>query len=136
MKEFKNCPICDTLKPIEDFGKYFSKERGKYRIQNYCKDCQKVEKTRRSKEYYENNKEKRLAYCKQYRDKNKKVINKKRKKFKEKYTKELKDCYVVEQITRRLKMNSKDVREYPGLIEAYRANILLKRTIKEVKNEQ
>lgn len=132
--KFKVCPICKTAKSLENYGKYFSKERQKYRIQNYCNDCQKPEKKKRSKESFETHKEERLQYAKDYRKKNKVAVNKKRKVFQKKYVEVLKDCYVAENLAKRWKVKSKDIRAIPGLIEASRANILLKRTIKKLQD--
>lgn len=44
---YKICPICKIKKSIEEFDKYFSKERKKYRIGNYCKLCARTISVRR-----------------------------------------------------------------------------------------
>ena len=53
----KHCKTCDTTKPLADFGLL----RGKPR--HICKDCRKLE----SKEWYENNKDRKKELSKQYK---------------------------------------------------------------------
>lgn len=127
----KTCPICKIRKRNNQFDKYFSKERGKYRLQNYCKTCQPAEKTKRSKEYYQRYSEERKEYVRKYRadPKNKTKLKKMSYKFKKKYRKELQACYVADLIGQKWGITSAEVRAIPGLIEAYRTNIKLKRKI-------
>jgi hypothetical protein len=46
------------------------------------------------------------------------------------YREELQDCYVAGQLARRWGVKSKDIMAIPGLVEAYKAKILLIRTIR------
>jgi hypothetical protein len=133
MNEIKICPICKIGKSFDNYGTYFCKPRNKFRLNNYCNDCQGPEMSRRAKEFYQKNKEAKLQYARDYRKKNKEVVNKRRKHFKKGYVEVLKDCYVVEYLAKRWKVKAKDIRAIPGLIEASRANILLKRTIKKTR---
>lgn len=134
----KRCPLCDKVKPVKMFGSYYSKSRGKYRIQNYCKDCEKPEKNRRSAEYYERNKEKVKAYARSYR-RNPKYIPRRKKleaRFKVKYRQELKDCYVADAIAQKIGVSATEVRKVPGLIEVERTRIQLIRKIRSKNNEK
>ena len=134
----KKCPLCKTVKDASCFGKYFSKERNKYRLQNYCNTCTPKEKTRRAKEYYERNTEKVKTYQKKRRaDPEKRpILKEKSQEFKVKYRETLQDCYLVDQMKQKIGLTTKQIRDNPELIEAYRAKILLKRAIKQSKNEQ
>lgn len=53
----KHCKTCNTTKPLSDFGLL----RGKPR--HICKDCRKIE----SKQWYENNKDRKKELSKQYK---------------------------------------------------------------------
>lgn len=135
----KVCPICKIEKSVnKDFGKYFSKDRGKYRVQNYCNECQIPEKKRRSSEYYLKNKNARKKYAKDYRrdpaNKSKRI--KLEQKFRKQYREELQDCYVAYSIGKKAGVSAKDVRKVPGLIEAERNRLKLFRTIKKIKREK
>lgn len=134
----KTCPICKVKKTVDEFDTYFSKERNKRRIQNYCKSCQPEVKTKRSKEYYENHKEERLQYSSDYRNNpdNKVKIVAVRKKCKQAARDELKEYMVVDYISQKFKVKAIEVRQTEGLTDLYRANLLLKRKIKQKKNEK
>lgn len=132
----KVCPICKTEKDLSNFGKYFSKERQKYRVQNYCKSCEKSEKKRRSAEYYEANKEARKQYQKEHRanPNNKEKLKAVSQKFKIKYREELQDCYVRDRLTQDNKIPNYVSRELPEIVEAKRLEIKIKRKIKSLQN--
>jgi hypothetical protein len=134
----KTCPICKIEKSVDGFNKYYSKERQKYRCQNYCKACEKVEKTRRSAEYFQKHKEKRLQYAKDYRadpnnaDKLKTVS----KKFKVKYREVLKGCYVRDQLVQRAGFSNAELHKHPEIVTAKRTQLLINRKIKQHGTEQ
>lgn len=132
----KVCPICKIEKDLSNFGKYFSKERQKYRVQNYCKSCEKSEKKRRSSEYYEANKEARKQYQKEHRanPKNKEKLKAVSQKFKIKYREELQDCYVRDRLTQDNKIPNYVSKELPEIVEAKRLQIKIKRKIKLLNN--
>jgi hypothetical protein len=134
----KVCPICKIRKPVDEFGKYFSKERQKYRVQNYCRVCEKIEKNKRAGEYYLRNQEKKKQYSRDYRadPKNKEKRKKLETHFKVKYRTELQDCYIADQLARKIGVSSKDIRSYPGLIETERARLQLIRALKKKRNEK
>lgn len=132
----KTCPICKVKKQIGDFGKYYSKERGKDRIQNYCNDCTPAEKTKRSKDYYKKKGDKVRNYQKNYRAENREMIRPKKRAFNEKYRKEIHDLYVIDQIRQTTGLSASDIRTAPDLIETERARIKLIRKIKNLKNEK
>lgn len=132
----KTCPICKKKKPVSEFGKYFSKQRGKERIQNYCNDCTHEEKTKRSKEYYQRKGEKVRNYQKNYRQEKKELIRPKKRAFNRKYRHELHDLYVIDQIRQTTGLTASDIRTEPELIEAERLRIKLYRTIKSKRNEK
>lgn len=137
-KEFKEkvCPICKKRKPVSEFGKYYSKERGKERVQNYCNDCTPAEKTRRSKDYYRRKGEKVRKYQKKYRLEKKDVIRPKKRAFNRKYRSELHDLYVIDQIRQTTGLTASEIRTQPELIEVERLRIKLCRTIKTKKREK
>ena len=126
----KTCPICKIPKSTDEFNSYFSKARNKRRIQNYCKPCEKVEKKKRSVDYYQKNKEEKKAYAKDYRANNKDKIKKLSAHFTKKYRIELQDCYVAEFAAKSLKCSTQEIHDNPELLQAYRNNMLLKRKIR------
>jgi hypothetical protein len=133
MTGYKICPICKVEKSIDYFNRYFSKERQKYRCQNYCKVCEKVEKTRRSAEYFAKNKDERLQYAKQYRANplNKEKLKIISQKFKVKYREDLQDCYIRTQLVQRVGFSNADLHKHPEIVEAKRTQLLIKRKIKK-----
>lgn len=137
-REFKEkvCPICKRKKPVSEFGKYFSKQRGKERIQNYCNECTPAEKTKRSKEYYLRKGDKVRSYQKKYRKENKELIKPKKRAFNRKYRNELHDLYVIDQIRQTTGLRASEIRTAPDLIDTERMRIKLNRTIKAKRNEK
>lgn len=132
----KTCPICKEKKNIDQFGKYFSNERQKERVQNYCNDCTPAEKTKRSKDYYKRKGEKVRAYQRKYRDTNKELIRPKKRAFNRKYRHELHDLYVIDQIRQTTGLAASEIRTAPALIDAERMRIKINRTIKSKRNEK
>ena len=132
----KVCPLCKVEKDLSNYGKYFSKERQKYRVQNYCKSCEKSEKKRRLADYYEANKEARKQYQKEHRanPNNKEKLKAVSQKFKIKYREELQDCYVRDRLTQDNKIPNYVSRELPEIVEAKRLQIKIKRKIKSIQN--
>lgn len=125
---YKICPICKIKKSIEEFDKYFSKERKKYRIGNYCKLCARTNANERAKKYYQENKEKVLHYQNVER-KDWKLKRDKR------HREELTDRYVLGKLKQTLKGESnKNMRLFPEMIEAKRTKILTSRITKKLKN--
>lgn len=126
----KKCPVCGETKSIDQFYNYFSKERNKTRISNYCKPCSN-EKARASlKKSYYHKRDERLKYAREYRKNNPEKIKALSAKFKKQYIERLHDCYVAQQAAKSLKCTIKEVREIPDLLQAYKNNIKLKRIIK------
>ena len=125
---YKICPICKIKKSIEEFDKYFSKERKKYRIGNYCKLCARTNANERAKKYYQEHKEKVLHYQNVER-KDWKLKRDKR------HREELTDRYVLVKLKQTLKGESnKNMRLFPEMIEAKRTKILTSRITKKLKN--
>ena len=135
MKE-KTCPICKVPKDLSEYDHYWSKERNKYRPQNYCRDCQKEEKKRRSADYFQNHRDERLQYARNYRadPKNKEKRKVLSQRFKVKYRAELKDCYVRDALKQRSGIPNEMSRAMPEIVEAKRLQLKIKRKIKELKN--
>lgn len=132
----KVCPICKENKAVEEYHQYFSKSRNKCRIGNYCKPCARVSSKVRSAKYFEENKEARLQYAKDYRanpanDEKRAVLAKK---FKTKYREELKDCYVRDRLTQDDNIPNYVSKSIPEIVEAKRISIKIKRKIKTLKN--
>ena len=116
----KVCPICKENKAVEEYHQYFSKSRNKCRIGNYCKPCARVSSKLRSAKYFEENKEARLQYAKDYRanpanDEKRAVLAKK---FKTKYREELKDCYVRDRLTQDDNIPNYVSKSIPEIVEA------------------
>lgn len=126
----KKCPICKKTKSVDEFNRYFSKDRNKYRISNYCKPCSKIQARDRSNKYYQLNKEKRKEYQIQYRKKNPEKVKELKSKFKKIYVKNLQNCYVSEMASRFFKCSIKQIKENPELLKTYKINLQIKRKIK------
>lgn len=128
----KICPICNIEKSTSDFPSYFSKERQKYRIVNYCKPCGRNEAKPRAMKNYQENIVVRKRYAKEYRanTNNKDKIKKLSKKFKVKYREELKPCYLRDQLKQRHGFDNKSLHENPEIVEAYRLQLSIKRKLK------
>lgn len=132
----KVCPICKENKSVEEYHQYFSKSRNKYRVGNYCKPCARINSNVRAKKYFEENKEARLQYARNYRanpanDEKRAVLSKK---FKTKYREELQDCYVRDRLTQDDNIPNYVSRSIPEIVEAKRISIKIKRKIKTLKN--
>ncbi len=128
--ENKKCPICEETKTLDNYYKYFSKPRNKYRYSNYCKPCAREDAKPRAKKHFEDNREQKLQYAKDYRKQNPEKIKKLSAKFTKKYREELQDCYVAEFAAKSLKCSTKEIHENPELLQAYRNNLKLKRQIR------
>ena len=135
MKGIKTCPICDTEKTIDEFHSYYSKERQKIRVGNYCKPCARENSKPRAQKHFIENREEKLKYAKEYRKKNPEKIKKLSAKFTKKYREELKECYVAEFAAKSLKCSTKEIHENPELLKAYRNNMKLKREIRNYGKE-
>lgn len=132
----KVCPICKNEKPLEEYHKYFSKERQKYRLANYCKSCSReVSKKNATKNYYEN-KPKKLEYAKKYREENKERIKAKRPYYKKKQIEECQNCYVRELLVSKNKIEKGLISENPEILETKRLSLKIKRKLKELKKKK
>lgn len=124
----KVCPLCNVEKPFEDYHKYFSKARNKYRIGNYCKPCSNKDSNKRAKQWYQENKEKVLHY--QNVERKDWRINREKE-----HREQLTDRYVLVKLKQTLNGESnKDMRGSPEMIDAKRTKILTSRIIKKLKN--
>lgn len=132
----KVCPICKENKEVDKFHSYFSKQRNKYRIGNYCKICSKEQAKPRAKKNYLENKEKRLEYGRNYRANpdNKEKLRTLKAKFKKKYIENLQDCYVRDLLRTRQKIKNEVIDKIPEIIETKRLQIKIKRKLKNLKN--
>ena len=128
--ENKKCPICEETKTLDNYYKYFSKPRNKYRYSNYCKPCARENAKPRAKKHYYDNYDEKQEYHKNYRANNKDKIKKLSAHFTKKYREELQDCYVAEFAAKSLKCSTKEIHENPELLQAYRNNLKLKRQIR------
>ncbi len=133
--ENKKCPICEKIKTLDKYYKYFSKPRNKHRYSNYCKPCARINAKPRAKKHFEDNKEQKLQYAKDYRKQNPEKIKKLSAKFTKKYRVELKECYVAEFAAKSLKCSTKEIHENPELLQAYKNNMQLKRQIRNYGKE-
>lgn len=131
--ETKLCPKCNVIKPIENYHRYWSEARQKYRIGNYCKPCAKTDANARAKESYRKNIEAKKQYAKDYRanPENKAKRKALQDKFKPLYRKNLQDCYVRDQMKQKFGFATEDLRANPEIVETYKNQLLIKRKIKE-----
>lgn len=134
--ETKLCPICGNIKPINEYHTYFSKERNKIRIGNYCKPCARLEANKRAKVHFQNNRELKLQYSRDYRasEKNKEKLKILSIKFKKKYREELQDCYVRDRLSMDNNIPTSFSLEHPEIVESKRLQIKIRRKIKSLKD--
>ena len=132
----KICPICRIEKDIGEYHSYYSKERNKLRVGNYCKACARIEANIRAKIHYENNKESKLQYSRDYRadSKNKDKLKILSTHFKQKYRDELKDCYVRDRLNMDNRIPTSFSLEHPEIVETKRLQIKIRRKIKSLKD--
>lgn len=134
--KFKICPICKHLKSIDEYHSYYSKERQKYRIGNYCKLCARENSNTRAKIHYQKNKERKKQYAKDYRSKeeNKEKLSILSRKFKIKYREELQDCYVRDRLNQDNNIPVRVSTSIPEIVETKRLQIKIRRKLKSLKN--
>lgn len=132
--DHKKCPICCVEKPVSEYYKYFSKERQKYRISNYCISCGRENARPRAEKHYKENTDTKKQYAKDYRVQNKDKVKVLAQKFKIKYREELKDCYVRDLLTQKNKIPKTVMAEIPEIVETKRLQIKIKRKLKQLKN--
>lgn len=130
----KICPICKVEKPVEEYHKYFSKERQKYRVANYCKVCSREVSNKNAKKNYNENKPKKLEYAKKYREENKERIKAKRPYYKKKQIEECQNCYIRELLITKNNVQKGLTYEKPEILETKRLSLKIKRKIKNLKN--
>ena len=129
----KTCPICKKEKPLEEYHKYFSKERQKYRVANYCKPCSREVSKKNATKNYSENKPKKLEYAKKYREENKERIKAKRPYYKKKQIEECQNCYIRELLVSKNKIQKDFITENPEILETKRLMLKIKRKIKKPK---
>lgn len=136
MQTEKKCPKCNKKKLADDFDKYFSKSRNKFRLQSYCKECSPAEKRKRSSEYYQQHRKERIAYAKEYASRTENIEKYKRQKLESKRRSRycLADSYVRDLMVQKYKFSNKELIEDPELVELYRKNIRIKRLLKQRKS--
>tara|TARA_R110000796_G_scaffold141854_1_gene258246 strand:- start:233 stop:637 length:405 start_codon:yes stop_codon:yes gene_type:complete len=125
--ENKKCPVCKEIKSIDFFYSYLCKKRNTNRYSNYCRPCARINSNVRAKKHYQDNKEQKLRYRKEYSKNNPEKIKKLSAKFSKKYREELKECYVAQFAAKSLKCSTKEIHENPELLKAYKNNMNLKR---------
>lgn len=130
----KVCPICKTEKSVEEYHRYFSKSRQKYRIANYCKDCSREVHNKNAKKNYQENKSKKLEYARKYREENKDRIKEKRPYYKRKQIEECQNCYIRELLITKNNVQKGLTYEKPEILETKRLSLKIKRKIKNLKN--
>lgn len=134
--ETKICPICGIEKPISEYHSYYSKERQKHRIGNYCKPCARINANERAKIHFQNNREAKLQYSRDYRadEKNKEKLKVLSIRFKQKYREELQDCYVRDRLSMENNIPTSYSRLNPEIVEAKRLQIKIKRKLKSLQD--
>lgn len=133
----KVCRKCGIEKNIEEFPKHKIMKNG---YNSWCKLCH----NNASKEWRKNNKEKFKELTKEWSKNNrerhsekKRIWNKNNKEYISKYhihhRNNLTDTYIIKCIrNNNPSILSKDLKNNPKLIEAWRTNLLIKRAIKEL----
>lgn len=76
----KQCSKCGKLL-VANLINFYKTPRGKYGLRGVCKKCEKTNDRKRSKQYYEENKENTLKKNKQYYEENKEDVLKRRKQY-------------------------------------------------------
>lgn len=132
--ENKTCPRCKENKLVSEYHVYFSRERGKNRIANYCKPCAKIVSCKNAKKNYQENKDKKLEYAKEYRKKNACRIKKQRPIYKKKQIEELQNCYVRELLTTKNGVDPNFIQDNPEILQTKRIQLKIKRKLKSFKN--
>lgn len=123
MTKTKLCKKCDTVKSIDDFyKKYADKEARRY----ICKKCDSLNKKK-----YEKTRTSRLK--KNMSEEEYKIFRNNRLKYNKKYSTELTDYYITQQITKRSTLVAKDVT--PMMIEIKRRIIKLTRDVRNNKTK-
>ena len=130
----KRCPKCDTVKEDDEYHKYFSKDRNKYRTSNYCKPCSRLVSNINAKKNYKENKVEKLEYAKEYRAANQEKIKAIRPKYRKRQINELQNCYVRELLISKSKFSPEFIKDNPEVLETKRLQIKLKRKIKTKQN--
>lgn len=135
MQREKNCPKCNKKKSANDFDRYFSKSRGKFRLQSYCKECSPAEKRKRSSDYYQKHRKERIAYAKEYSNRPENIEKDRRQKLESKRRRRegLADSYVRDLMVQKYKFSNQELIEDPEIVELYRKNIRIKRLLKQKK---
>ena len=123
------CPFCKKEFPLHKFHKVVKGKGG------YCKECNSI----RMKEYRQRPssikaKRKRDRVWKKANPEKVKASDEIQKKYRREETKRLDDKYVRKSVGAYLSLKAKDVPQ--PLVDLYREQILLRRTIKEIKQKE
>lgn len=124
----KNQMTRDWFNKNKDYKKQWRKENPE-KVKN-----ENLKAKPRTDKWRVENKDKIKAKKRDYRLKNKDKIKANRPIEDAKARKELQDCYVINQITKRSKLTAKEVRQYPELIKTKRLIIKTKRLCKTSQN--
>lgn len=130
----KICPKCKVEKSVNDFHKYFSKERQKYRVGNYCKPCSNKDSNIRAKKHYQENREQKIKYAAEYFEKNYDRQLFLQRKAKARRRKNLELIYIRHLMTQKKKFRMTDLHQNPDLVELYKNRLLFERTLKKIRN--
>jgi uncharacterized protein YlaI len=123
----KKCPICNEIKTIDNFRVYLNKKTNNKKVFSYCIPCEKKKSIERSKKSYIKNREKTL----EYKRINRKKYDEQIKGLKEKYRNELRDSYVAEVLSKKLKCSKQEIYNNPELLQSYKNILKIKKIIKE-----
>lgn len=132
----KRCPDCGIEKELFEYDHYFDKTRNKLRPQAACKTCYPERNRKNALRYYALNQETEKLKRKEYRKNNADKIKADRPKYKKRQIEKLQNWYVKELLITRNNVSKELIEEVPEIIEAKRASLKLKRTIKSKKNEK
>ena len=125
----RTCRKCGETKPIEEFVKCKNRREG---IIYLCKLCHREDHVR----YREDHRLELILKSQQYRLTHIIAVDKRNALRQRKNRKELTDTYVIDIIAKSTGLDRNNIKYYPQQIENYRYQILIKRLLKQKKNEK
>ena len=138
IKSAKICPICNEVKTLDNFYRYYNKPTNKFMHTTYCDPCAKIKRSVTNRRRYLKNRTEILIKVKKYRQenaekireyeaRNKDRIKKTKSEYRKKYIKNLATPYVAGLIAQRKKSSIEEVYKSPELIAAYKKKLKIKR---------
>ena len=127
--ESKQCYSCKVNQPIDNFSRFFQKQRNKFRYSSHCKECARIN----SKKHYHNNRESKLIYMSGWRNANPEIVEKHRNFYKKKYVAECKEFY-LKMLLQRNRISIDVINDNPEILQTKKLSLMIKRKLKSLKN--